>query len=76
MAKKKVKFEDHLEALESIVQKIDQGDISLDEHIELYEAGVKAIQQAQDALSLLEKKVEKLDESLSTPNPAEVENNE
>ncbi len=64
MAKRKIQFEDHLNALQEIITKIDGGDISLDEHIALYEEGMKLVQKAQTALSALEEKVAQLDANL------------
>ncbi|MBM4085388.1 MAG: exodeoxyribonuclease VII small subunit, partial [Planctomycetes bacterium] len=38
----KVKFEDALKELEEIVRQLEDGDLSLDESLAKYEAGIKA----------------------------------
>jgi len=57
-------FEGNLERLEQIVRRLEEGDLSLDESLKLYEEGVKAYQQCQKTLAEAEVKVRKLVETL------------
>jgi exodeoxyribonuclease VII small subunit len=57
---KKKSFEDALEKLEKIVQKLEQGDLSLDESLELFQEGVMLAQFCTEKLNQAEEKVLKL----------------
>ena len=56
MAKGKT-FEEQIGELEEIVQKLENGDVSLDESLELFEQGVKLTKGCQKMLDTAEKKV-------------------
>jgi len=56
MAKKK--FEDALKELESIVQKLEDADLPLDEALALFEDGIKLSRYCTQKLDEAEKKVE------------------
>lgn len=57
---KKVNFENALKRLEQIVQKLESGDLSLDESLKLFEEGVELSRLCTKKLSEAEGKVEKL----------------
>lgn len=54
------KFEDALKKLESIVERMEKGDIPLDESLKLFEEGVKLTRFCSKELQKAEKKVEML----------------
>jgi exodeoxyribonuclease VII small subunit len=56
MAKKK--FEEALEELENIVERLDKGDLSLDESLSLFEEGIKLSRVCSQRLDEAEKKIE------------------
>ncbi|OGF44234.1 MAG: exodeoxyribonuclease VII small subunit [Candidatus Firestonebacteria bacterium RIFOXYC2_FULL_39_67] len=60
MADKEVKFESALEKLEEIVDKLESGDIGLDESIKQYEEGMKLLKFCTAKLDEVEKKIEVL----------------
>lgn len=53
-------FEKSLEKLEEIVSKLEDGDLSLDESLKLFEEGVKLSRECQERLALAERKIQKL----------------
>lgn len=58
----KPNFEAALTELEALVLRMEQGDISLEESLRLYEQGVKLSQICQEALHSAEQKVKILQE--------------
>lgn len=50
-------FEESLKELEEIVEKLEAGDVSLDESIKLFENGMKLSKSCQKMLDTAEKKV-------------------
>ncbi|MGB2697777.1 MAG: exodeoxyribonuclease VII small subunit [Candidatus Zixiibacteriota bacterium] len=56
----KVNFEDSLKRLEEIVQKLEEGELSLDESLKLFEEGIEISRACTRKLSEAEKKVERL----------------
>lgn len=50
-------FEDSLERLQDIVSKMEQGDISLDESLTLFEEGTSLVRSCNKMLDTAEKKV-------------------
>lgn len=58
--KKKLDYEAAVAELESLVQRLEQGDISLEESLKLYESGVLLTRDCQDALQAAEQKVQML----------------
>ncbi len=52
------KFEDSLKKLDSIVNKLEDGDLSLDESLNLFEEGVKLFRFLGKKLDQAERKVE------------------
>ncbi len=54
------KFEDALRALEGIVEKLETGDLSLDEALGAFEDGVTLVRHLGEKLTEVEKRVEVL----------------
>jgi exodeoxyribonuclease VII small subunit len=57
---KKEKFEDHLRQVEETVKALEGGKLGLEESIEKYEAGIKALRQCYLILEQAEKKIQLL----------------
>ena len=62
MAKKS--FEDSIEKLESLVENLESGDLTLDESIKKFEEGIKLYKSCKDLLSESEQKIKVLTDSL------------
>jgi len=62
MADKKtdINFEKALEELETIVEKLESGDLSLEESLQSFENGIKLTRKCQEQLSKVELQVQKL----------------
>ena len=60
MAEKKQTFETSLESLEKIVRKLEDGDLSLEESLKLFEDGVKLSRECQERLNQAERRIEVL----------------
>ncbi len=60
MAKKKspAPFEDALKELETLVEKMEQGELSLEDSLQNFERGIALTRQCQQALQEAEQKVE------------------
>ncbi len=58
--KKSYPFEASLEKLESLVEQMESGDLSLDESLKLFEEGIKLTRECQQALATAEQKVNQL----------------
>ena len=58
-----VSFEDALAELETLVEKMETGDLSLEESLAAFERGVKLTRRCQSALKAAELKVKVLTES-------------
>lgn len=56
----KIKFEDLLSKLESIVEKLEKGDLSLEESLSAYEEGIKLSRLCLKQLDEAERKIEML----------------
>ena len=50
-------FEDNLQQLESLVERLEKGDMDLDESLKAFETGVKLTRNCQSILSKAEQKV-------------------
>ncbi len=57
------KFEKSIDELREIIEKLESGNIPLDDSLSLFEKGVKILNSANKKLSQMEKKVEILIES-------------
>jgi exodeoxyribonuclease VII small subunit len=53
-------FEASLEALERIVQQLEQGDLPLEKSLELFEQGIGLSRQCQERLNQAERRIEVL----------------
>ena len=60
MSQKKQSFEDSLAELEKIVGKLEQGDLALEESLELFEKGVSLSRECQERLNKAERRIEVL----------------
>ncbi|MCH7720521.1 MAG: exodeoxyribonuclease VII small subunit [Planctomycetes bacterium] len=60
MADKKPTFEESLKTLESIADRIEQGQVGLEESIKLYEEGMKLAKHCRSALERAEQKIQQL----------------
>jgi exodeoxyribonuclease VII small subunit len=60
MKKPPAKFEDALQALETVVSKLERGDLSLEEALAAYEDGVALVRHLGTKLTEVEKRVEVL----------------
>ena len=65
MAKKTLNFEKALSDLESIVEDMEQGDLTLEESLKRFEKGIALTADCQQALQAAELKVSKLVEKNS-----------
>jgi exodeoxyribonuclease VII small subunit len=59
-SKEKMSFEKALKQLEEIVQKLESGDLGLENSLELFEEGIKLSRFCSKKLELAEKKIEML----------------
>jgi len=57
---KKERFEDHLRQVEETVRALEGGKLGLEESIEKYEAGIRALRQCYAILEQAEKKIQLL----------------
>jgi exodeoxyribonuclease VII small subunit len=53
-------FETSLEALEQIVRQLEDGDLSLEKSLELFEQGIRLSRECQERLSQAERRIEVL----------------
>ena len=60
MAKKKINFEKSLSDLETLVEEMEQGDLSLEESLKRFEKGIGLTTDCQQALQSAELKVQEL----------------
>jgi exodeoxyribonuclease VII small subunit len=58
--KENISFEDYLVKLEDIVKKLEEGELSLDESVKLYEEGMSISKLCLKKLESTKKKIEKL----------------
>ena len=64
-------FEKSLAELEALVEKMERGDISLEDSLACFERGIALTRQCQEALKSAEQKVEILLKDSATPVPFE-----
>lgn len=57
---KKVKFEDKIKELETIINELENGDVDLDESIKKYTSAMKLVKECDTELKSVEKQVSKL----------------
>jgi exodeoxyribonuclease VII small subunit len=58
MSEKQQTFETSLSSLEKIVRKLEQGELSLEESLKLFEDGVKLSRECQERLNQAERRIE------------------
>lgn len=59
-AKKEVSFEESMNELEKIVQKLEAGDVPLEEAIQLFQDGMKWSKLCHDKLQKVEKQMDEI----------------
>ena len=64
--KKQAGVEDHLKALNEIVEKLEKGDLSLEESLKVFSEGVARVKEAQELLTAAEEKLRVLTEDGTT----------
>jgi len=57
MGKNKISFEEQMSRLEEIVDILDEGNVSLDEMLSIYEEGMKLSQDMREFLEKAEQKI-------------------
>lgn len=57
MAQKKATLEENLQALETLVNQLEQGQLGLSESLELYQKGVKLVQSCEKQITQAKLKV-------------------
>jgi exodeoxyribonuclease VII small subunit len=60
MAKKKINFEESLSELETLVEEMEQGNLSLEDSLSRFEKGISLTTECQQALQNAELKVQEL----------------
>lgn len=73
--RKKLNYEASVAELESLVNRLEQGDISLEESLKLYENGVLLTRDCQDALQAAEQKVQMLMQQSGQSNLVDFDSN-
>ena len=63
MGKKKLNFEEALSQLETIAERIEKGEIGLEESITEYEKGMGLLKQCREILAKAEQRIQKLQET-------------
>ncbi|MGD8341652.1 MAG: exodeoxyribonuclease VII small subunit [Gammaproteobacteria bacterium] len=67
------KLEETLENLEQLVEKLEQGDLPLNQALKEFERGIKLTRQCQSVLKEAEQKIEILLADSENPEPFEAE---
>lgn len=60
-------FEEQIEALEALVQKMEEGSMQLNETLAAYESGMQIVKSLQEDLSAAEKRMLELSEGKIVP---------
>ena len=60
-------FEEQLKFLEDLTAKLESGELSLTESLEMYEQGLKTVQSAQKTLSQAREKIDFLETQYAGP---------
>ncbi len=72
----KLTFEQAINQLKGIVDKIEQGEIPLQDSLEQYEKGMALIKHCRDILQKAEKRIERISKEEPPEPPQEPENSE
>jgi exodeoxyribonuclease VII small subunit len=67
-------FEQSMQALESLVDQLEQGDLTLEESLAAFERGIKLTRACQQALNAAEQRVRILTERSETAEPEPFQN--
>ena len=67
---KKIDFEASLDRLEQLVERMEDGELSLEESLKVFEQGIKLTRECQQALEEAEQKVQLLLERDGAPEAA------
>ena len=70
---KKLDLESSLESLEDLVDRMENGGLSLEDSLKEFEQGIKLVQSCQKSLSDAEQKVEILLKNSSSARPVDFE---
>ncbi|MCG2587163.1 MAG: exodeoxyribonuclease VII small subunit [Bacteroidetes bacterium] len=68
--KERPSFEEALEKLETIVEKLNDGEITLEKSVELYEEGLRLSKICSETLENAALKIEQIDQSTNTDKEA------
>lgn len=68
---KKLGLEESLHSLESLINRMESGDLTLEESLKEFEKGIKLIHSSQKSLSDAEQKVQILLEKSKTAKPVD-----
>ncbi len=64
--KKELTVEESFSALDSMVKQLESPDISLEDSFRIYEDGMKLLKEVNGKIDLVEKKLQKIDDSGKT----------
>ena len=70
----KISFEEALEELEAIINRLESGEVPLDETISLYDRGSKLKEFCENKLQSAEEKIQKISKKQSDSEGFEIEN--
>ncbi len=59
---KELTIEEGLKQIETIIEKLESSDVSLEESFKLYEEGINKVKAVNDSIDRIEKKIETLSE--------------
>lgn len=71
--KKSFHFEKALQELQTLVERMERGELNLEQSLTEFEGGIKLIKQCQQALEAAEQKVQILLDKNKQPQPFSVE---
>ena len=64
-------FEELYQQLEAVTAQLEEGSLTLEEALDLYEQGMHAAQSAQELLTAIELRIERLRDAFDTLGPQE-----
>lgn len=76
MATQQLSFDDGLDRLESLVQRLEEGSLSLEESLQCFEEGIELSKKLQVQLGDAQRKVEVLKQSLGGEYKAETQDDD
>ena len=69
MAQKKATLEENLQALETLVNQLEQGQLGLSDSLELYQKGVKLVQSCEKQIAQAKLKVTQISAQAEQESP-------